>query len=197
MEYIACVIMNDNHKSIKDIEEEMLQVEAAKKDPESFSVLYNKYYNRIFIFVYRRTEDEQLTADITSHVFLIALSNLKKFQPRGVPFSAWLFRIALNGINEYFRKSKRERVVAMEEADLGQMLEDPHMDMNKVEDDKLLLKALSHLSGDEIQFIEMRFFEKRQFNEIADILEITENNAKTKMYRLLEKLKVIMLKLRK
>lgn len=189
--------MNSHHKSIKDIEDEMLQVEAAKKNPEDFSVLYNKYFNQIFIFVYRRVEDEQLAADITSHTFLIALSNLKKFQPKGVPFSAWLFRIALNGVNEYYRKSKKGRVVGMEEADLGQLLEDPHINMHKNEDDKLLLQALSHLPAEAIQFIEMRFFEKRQFSEIADIIGITENNAKTKMYRLLEKLKVIMLKLRK
>jgi len=189
--------MNSHHKSVKDIEEEMLQVEAAKKDPEKFSVLYNKYYNQIFTFVYRRTEDEQLTADITSHVFLIALSNLEKFKPKGVPFSAWLFRIAFNGINEYFRKSKKERIVGMEEADLTNMMEDPHISMNKSEDSKLLLKALSELPAEAVEFIEMRFFEKRQFGEIADILGISENNAKTKMYRLLEKLKVIMLKLKK
>lgn len=189
--------MNSHHKSKNDIEEEMLQVEAAQKDPEKFSVLYNKYYNQIFIFVFRRTENEELTADITSHTFLIALSNLKKFKPQGVPFSAWLFRIALNGINEYFRKSKKERTVEMEEADLAGMMEDPHMNMNAKEDNKILLKALSELSSDAIQFIEMRFFEKRQFSEIADILGISENNAKTKMYRLLEKLKDIMLKLKK
>lgn len=175
----------------------MIQVEAAQKNPERFNVLYDKYYKQIFLFVFRRIGSEELTADITSHVFLIALSNIKKYKSRGVPFSAWLFRIAVNGVNEYFRKSKKERTISIEEAEIDQILQEPHLNMHNNEDEKLLLKALSHLNAYDIQFIEMRFFEKRPFAEIADILDMTENNAKTKMYRLLDKLKLIMLKLRK
>jgi RNA polymerase sigma-70 factor (ECF subfamily) len=190
------VALNQYHKSKEELAKELEQVEAAKADPARFGVLYDKYYKPIFVFIYRRTENEELTADLTSMVFMKAMMNIKKFEYRGVPFSAWLFRIALNEINMYFRKSNAERVISLEKADISIIIDDIESD-NTEENRAILMSAMGHLPGDAVQLIELRFFEKRSFSEVGDILGITENNAKVKVYRILDKLKSLILAQRK
>jgi RNA polymerase sigma-70 factor, ECF subfamily len=175
---------------------ELQQVEAAKADPARFGVLYDKYYKPIFVFIYRRTGDEELTADLTSVVFMKAMINIKKYEFKGVPFSAWLFRIAFNEVNMYFRKTNAERVVSLEKADISTIIEDMESD-NTEENKKLVMALLSKLPDDAVQMIELRFFEKRSFSEVGSILGMTENNAKVKVYRILEKLRDILSKRKK
>jgi len=179
------------HKNDTDLKKELLQVEAAKVDPARFDVLYEAYYKPIFVFIYRRTENEELSADLTSHVFMKALINIKKYQFKGVPFSAWLFRIAFNEINMYFRKNNASRVVSLEQTSIIKLA-------NEIEEEdttdiqQKMMKALKQMEEPEIQLIELRFFEKHSFAEIGAIIGITENNAKVKVYRILDKLKKIM-----
>jgi RNA polymerase sigma-70 factor (ECF subfamily) len=190
------VAVNQYHKTKEELEQELKQVEAAKADPARFGVLYDKYYKPIFVFIYRRTEDEELTADLASIVFMKAMINIKKYEFKGVPFSAWLFRIAFNEINMYFRKNNAERVVSLEKADISTIIDDIEKDDSE-ENQRVIMSALSHLPEDAVQLIELRFFEKRSFSEVGDILGITENNAKVKVYRILDKLKGLILAQRK
>lgn len=183
--------LNRYHKSGEQLKEELEQVEAAKANPERFGVLYDRYYKQVFVFVYRRTDDEETTADIVSQVFLKAMLAIKKYQFRGVPFSAWLFRIALNEINMYFRKSKADRVISLDRNDMGTVMDEPVEDAEK---EQQLMKALAQLPEDAMQLIELRFFEKRSFAEVGDIVGITENNAKVRVYRVIEKLKTLLRK---
>jgi RNA polymerase sigma-70 factor (ECF subfamily) len=180
--------LNPHHKNDIDLKEEMQQVEAAKVNPARFNVLYDKYYKSIFVFIYRRTNDEELTADITSQVFLKALLNIKKYEYKGVPFSAWLFRIAFNEINMYFRKHNANRVVSLDTGSIVQIAQEVQEDDNSESQQQMMI-ALKQLEADDIQLIELRFFEKRSFAEVGDITGITENNAKVKVYRILDKLK--------
>lgn len=187
--------VNEHHKTAADLNEEQKLVEAAKADPAKFSLLYEKYYKVIFVFIFRRTGEEEVTADITSNTFLKAMLALPKYEYKGVPFSAFLFRIALNEINMYFRKSKKERVVSLGQANLGAMADETGQGDTE-ENRGLVLALLAHLDSEAMQLIEMRFFEKRPFAEIAGILGITENHAKVKTYRILDKLKALILKKR-
>ena len=95
---------NTYHKSKEELELELQQINAAKANPSHFNVLYEKYFKVIYIFIYKRTLNEHLTADLTSQVFLRALINIKKYKHQGMPFSSWLFRIAFNETNMHFRK---------------------------------------------------------------------------------------------
>ena len=183
--------MNIHHKNDTDIDLEMQQVEAAKLNPAQFDVLYEKYYKSIFVFIYRRTGNEDLSADITSQVFLKALINIKKYVFKGVPFSAWLFRIAFNEINMYFRKSNAHRVVSLEQKSISQIVMEVQEEDNTLGQQRMMA-ALKKLDGDDIQLIELRFFEKRSFAEVGEIIGITENNAKVKVYRILDKLKKVL-----
>ena len=90
----------------------------AMKDPEAFRSLYEIYFKKILLFVLHRVNDKELSADITQQVFLNALSNISRYQFRGLPFSSWLYRIAVNQCNDFFRKNKKMRTV---------VLEDPHI----------------------------------------------------------------------
>jgi len=168
--------------------EDAKHIEAAKKDPRQFRYLYDKYYRQIFLFINRRTDDEHTTADITQTVFLKALQHLKNYQERGVPFSAWLYRIASNEVAQHFRDHSKTRTVCLETSDVDDMLEekDAGFDHGKREQ---VFAAVKKLPPQDLELIEMRFFEKRSFKEIADIKGITENHAKVKTYRILEKVK--------
>jgi RNA polymerase sigma-70 factor (ECF subfamily) len=179
------------HQTEKEITEEQKLLGKAKESPAYFAPLYEKYFRRIFLFIYRRTENESVAGDITSQVFLKALLNLSSYKFKGLPFSAWLFRVAVNEVNEYYRKSKKERIIFFEDEELKKLELAVKEEEKPSVSDALLFAALENLSEDEMTLIELRFFEKRSFREIAYILNITEINSKTKTYRVLEKLKKI------
>lgn len=174
--------------SMNAMQEEWLEIQAAQDDPALFRPLYNRYFDPIFRFIFRRTNDEALTADICSLVFLKAMQRLKDYRFKGVPFSAWLYRIASNEISQHYRQVQKNRVVSIEETNITDMFDE--MDEPKNEDHRNnLIIALDGLKPNDLQLIEMRFFEQRPFKEIADIIGITESNAKVKTYRILERLK--------
>ena len=177
-----------------ELADEDALIRKSQADPEAFRPLYEKYFKRIFLFVHHRVGDKAITADITSQAFLKALLNINKYSFRGLPFSAWLFRIALNECNDFFRKNKRYRLVTMEE----EMVDHLYVELTsetRLEDLREQLPSiLQKLSINELQIIELRFFEQRPFKEVGDILGISETYAKVRVYRILEKMKKLFLK---
>jgi len=88
--------------------EERLLVEAAQKDPSRFGELYENNFERVYAFIARRVRDRDVVEDLTSDVFHKALTNLGRFEWRGVPFAAWLFRIAANVIVDRSSRAAKE-----------------------------------------------------------------------------------------
>lgn len=174
--------------SIQLSEEEEV-IRKSRLNPENFRVLYEKYYRRIFLFILHRVGDKPTTADLTSQVFLKALLNISGFDFRGLPFSAWLYRIASNECNDLFRKEKRARMVVLEETAAENLYEEMFEHDAKDDLKNRLPGALEKLKPSELQFIELRFMESRPFREVAQIMGVTENNAKVKVYRILGKMK--------
>ena len=172
---------------------EWQEIQAAKKDPAQFRPLYDRYYESIFKFVIRRTGEESQTADLCSKVFLKAMQRLDSYQFKGVPFSAWLYRIASNEVAQFFREVQRNRVVSLEQENLLELANEIEEGSNEF-DQQVIIQAMDELRTEDMQLIEMRFFEQRPFKEIAEILNITESNAKVKTYRILEKMKKIIVK---
>lgn len=168
--------------------EEQKRIEAAKKDPKNFRYFYDRHYKEIFLFIYRRTDDEDLSADIAQQVFLKAMQNIGKYAYRGIPFSAWLYRIASNEVMQHFRDQKKFRIVSIENEGLNEIMEEDygHLEVAKRE---ALFSAIKKLNATDLELIEMRFFEKRSFKEIGDIKGLTENNAKVKVHRILERVR--------
>lgn len=164
-------------------------IAAAKKNPARFAPLYNKYYKPIFIYIFKKLKDEELTADITSRVFLKALLNLDKYQDRGFPFSSWLYKIAGNEVNMHFRKANKKQQVELNEKDLKVLMDEVELSPNQEDQLETLINALNQLPLEVSELIDMRFFEKRSFKEMGEILGTSEGNAKIKTYRALDKLK--------
>ena len=163
---------------------------AAQRDPQRFSSLYERWYKPVFLFVFRRINDKEITADITSQVFLKALLQIKKFQFTGAPFSCWLFRIAINEVNMFYRKSGKQITISLNENDLRGIIEEP--EENETEEKLVLLvDAMNELPEDQMKLLELRFFDKNSFSDMAHILGESEAGTKMKVYRILEKLKKI------
>ena len=176
------------HHTEDKLRQELKWVQFAKEDPKGFEPLYNKYYEQIFRYVYQRMDDKELAFDVTSQVFLKALNNIHKYEYRGVPFASWLYRIAKSELYQSFRDKKARRTVNVESMHLFEMIEDWEEDSSD-ENRQLLLGVISQLDEEEIQLLELRFFEKRSFREVGEILDITENNAKVKSHRVIKKMR--------
>lgn len=182
--------MTTSHKQVSSdaILSEWQEIQAAQRSPAAFSPLYERYYEQIFRFIHRRTCDEMLSGDLCAQVFLKAIQKLGGYVFQGVPFSAWLYRIASNEISQHYRNEKKNRVISIEDKNFGEMVEEIDVDA-LAEHRQLLILTLNEMPEKDIQLIEMRFFEKRSFKEIADILSLSESNTKVRTYRLLEKMK--------
>jgi RNA polymerase sigma-70 factor (ECF subfamily) len=171
-----------------ELEKERVIVERSRKDPRAFGELYEKYFDRIYHYLYRQTDDEQLAGDLCSQTFINALNNLPRFEFRGVPFSAWLYKIASNEVNKHYRKNKGKKVFSIEEVRVKELMESSDVDWDE-EQIQQLLNFMKDLPTDMLMVLELRFFEDKDFKEIAFILDITESGAKMRTYRALDKLR--------
>jgi RNA polymerase sigma-70 factor (ECF subfamily) len=176
------------HQNSAKLEEEQGWIRRAQKDPEKFGPLYQKYYEQIFRYIYQRMDDQEQALDVTSQVFMKALKNINKFEFRGLPLSSWLYRIAKSELYQAFRDKKALRTVNLETVHLTSMVQDMEEEQNDGNRERLF-KVLKCLNEKDLQLIELRYFEKRSYKEIGEILDLTENNAKVKSFRALEKLK--------
>lgn len=183
------------HHNGEQLADELMIIEAAKRDPEQFAPLYEKYYRQIFNYVHQRLTSKDTAFDITGQVFLKALTNLDRYQFKGVPFASWLYRIAHNEVMQLYRTQKDKRAINADIGDLRFICEenDSPFFEEYIPAIKQLVQQLDH---DDLQLVELRYFEKRPFKEIAEILDITEVNAKVRMYRIIEKLKKSLSKLK-
>jgi len=170
-------------------------VEQAKKDMKHFEKLYLKYHSLIFRFLHKRVVNTSAVNDLTSQVFLKAMQNLHKYEHKGFPFSSWLYRIALSETGNMFRAEKAERALKIEWEKASELLTEVDPDNEFRIDNMALSKALNELNDEQLNMVEMRFFEKIRLKEIATIMEITESNAKVKMHRTMKKVKKIMMEL--
>lgn len=178
-----------------NLKEEKKLIQEAKRNPEVFGRLYDQHYPKIFGYVLKRTVNLEVAQDITSEIFFKALKNLWQFRWRNIPFSAWLFRIANNEISNYFRKNKY-KTVPLESIPEPFATSNPSSEILGVEEELkrcqdflALQKEISKLSIKYQEVITLRFFEKKQIKEIAEILGKREGTIKSLLHRGLEKLR--------
>ena len=172
----------------EDIRRENDIIERSKKDVRAFGEIYEKYFDKIFNFIYRQTDDEETAGDLCSQTFVNALNSLKNYQFRGFPFSAWLYKIAGNEVNKHYRKTKTKQVFSLEEVKVREMIEQS----DETWDEELIQRLLDYMKDlptDMLRVLELRFFEDKDFKEIAFILDMTESGAKMRTYRALDKLR--------
>lgn len=158
----------------------------AKKDLDYFSFIYNRYHNSIFRFVLRKTDDEDLTADIVSEVFLKAMLALHRFIYNGIPYQVYLMKIARNEVLAHYNRTRRRMVIAIEDMDIREVLQqETELNLDTAE----VARLIEYLNEEEISILELKFFEGKAFYEIAYILDKGESAVKMRFYRALQKLK--------
>lgn len=177
------------HQTPELLRQEQVWVTQAKENPTKFEPLYRKYYSPILRYLQQRVDDPEAAFDIASQVFIKALKNLHTYEYRGVPFGSWLYRIAKSELYQQFREKQSSKLVRMDNIQVAHVDEFFYEIAEKEQNKATLLLALNTLKPDQLQLIEMRFFEQMSFKEIGEALGMTENNAKVKTFRAVEKLR--------
>ena len=180
-------------KTDADYSAERTLIEAAQRDRSRFADLYESNFERVYAYVVRRVRDRDEAQDITADVFHLALKSLPRFEWRGVPFAAWLFRIASNEIAD------RSKSIARRNAQQREMSLDATNDRGEVvagieeaERRGRLFGLVERLPRDQSRVIAMRFAEQKSIREIATALGRSEGSVKQLQFRGLQNLRVRM-----
>lgn len=163
-------------------EDDRLLVEAAQADPARFVEVYERYIDRIYAFVSRRTANRAAAEDITSQVFEQALRTIGHFEWRGVPVSAWLFRIASNALADHWRERARDAHEAPPDVPDSRDHED-------IDRRIALYQHVERLPDLQRQVIRMRFVEEQSIRDVAAALDRSEGAVKQLQLRALENLR--------
>jgi RNA polymerase sigma-70 factor (ECF subfamily) len=169
--------------------EEEAWIEAARDNPEAFAPLYNKYVQRIHNFIGSRVNDEELVHDLCSQVFIKAMTGLKNYRHQGYAFSSFLYRIAQNEISGYYRRNPNSRFVRMEEDGIDRLQAEVDNGMEWRDEVKFLYKMLGRLEQEDMEILQMRYFEEKSCAEIGEILNMQENSVRVKIFRVIRKLR--------
>jgi len=159
-------------------------VEAAQKDPGRFGELYENNFERVYAYVARRVGNREEAQDLTAEVFHQALANLARYEWRGLPFAAWLLRIASNAIADSWKSKAREHGNPSSDELLSH-----DIDMEDVEQRAKLFRLVTTLPDDQRRVIEMRFAQEKSIREIAKELSRTGGAVKQLQFRGLETLR--------
>lgn len=170
---------------------ELRLVEQAKNSLKAFDELYEHYLPRIFGYVYNRIGNKELAEDLTSHTFVKAMTNIKTFEPRGISFGAWLYRIAHNNIIDHVRKHKKKVSMEIKDIDL-KVDEHQPKEYEQFEKKSIIREALGKLHSDYQQILSLKFFEEMENQEIADIMGIKKATLAVKLHRSLNALRKIL-----
>lgn len=163
-------------------EDDRLLIDAAKADPARFVEIYERYVDRIYAFVSRRTENRAAAEDITSHVFQQALATIARFEWRGLPVLVWLFRIASNAVADHWRERSRTADEPVPDVPDPRELED-------IDQRIALYQEIERLPDVQRHVIRMRFVEEKSIREVAAALNRSEGAVKQLQLRALERLR--------
>lgn len=172
-----------------EAEDERQLIAAAQLDPSRFGELYERNFERVYAFVVRRVRNRAEAEDVTSEVFHRALANLRRFEWRGVPFAAWLYRLAAHAVANRQQLAGRETELPMAAEDIADP--DP-VAMRQVEERATLFRLVGELPPDQQRVVVMRFVEQKGIREIAQHLRRSEGAVKQLQFRALENLRARM-----
>jgi RNA polymerase sigma-70 factor (ECF subfamily) len=172
--------------------DERLVVEAAQSDPAKFELLYEKHFERVYAFVASRMRDRATAEDVTSEVFHKALANIPRYEWRGVPFAAWLLRIAANAIVDHSKRSAREFPAPDDPPNpvVGPDLQ--ASEMRAIEHRAQLFRLVGQLPEIQKQVVHERFVEQRSIKEISQRLGKTPGAIKQLQLRAIQNLRARM-----
>lgn len=177
---------------MSDIKDEEALIDAAKTDTTAFGELYKRYVERIYNYIYYRIGSAKDAEDLTGKVFFKAMSHIKGYKHMGLPFSAWLYRIAHNLVANHHRDRSRKQEISLDNVS-GQVL--PHFDLQpetkavrsqEVED---LLVTIRDLAPNRQELLILKFVDQLSNAEIGQIMRKSEGAIKSLYHRTLLELR--------
>ncbi|MCI0417068.1 sigma-70 family RNA polymerase sigma factor [bacterium] len=156
-------------------------IEAAQKDPARFADLYENNFERVYAFVVSRVRHREEAEDLTADVFHQALASIGRFEWRGVPFAAWLLRIAANAVADHWQRTPREHGNPVQN--------EPYVSWEEVEYRARLFRLVDTLLEDQRAVVIKRFVEQKSISEVAREIQKTEGAVKQLQLRALRNLR--------
>ena len=176
-----------------DVQETELEIiaEAAKGDREAFGRLYERYVFRVFRHIQFLTNDSKLAEDLTAQTFLNALEAILRYEVRGVPFLAWLFRIAYNLTMSQMKAQNRQNGHAQlaEGVQAKGTSHSPEESCEAKVDGEKVWGEVRKLQGDQRRVIVMRFIDGLSYADIARVLDKSVGATRVIQYRALASLR--------
>jgi RNA polymerase sigma-70 factor (ECF subfamily) len=163
---------------------ERLAIEAAQKDPARFAELYESNFDRVYAYIARRVLNRHEAEDLTSEVFHQALAGLPHFEWRGVPFAAWLYRIAANSIIDRSKRAAKEQGILPTTEGTSEQV-----NIEEIDQRARLFQLVDRLPTDQRRVIVMRFADDKSLREIAQALGRSEGAVKQLQFRALQNLR--------
>ncbi|MDQ7026329.1 MAG: sigma-70 family RNA polymerase sigma factor [Anaerolineae bacterium] len=171
-----------NYKDLSDIE----LVVYAKEDKEAFGEIYERYLDKIYNYIYYRTGNQQDAEDLTAKVFYRAMSHIENYVDKGVPFQAWLYRIAHNLVANFHRDKGRRKIIPLDDYIAHTLHSDaPDKQAESSEQEALLMEAIRRLPADRQQLIILKFIEQKSNQDIGEVMGRTEGAIKSLYHRTL------------
>jgi len=161
-------------------------VEKAKTSQEAFGALYERYITKIYNYIYYRTSNVHDAEDLTAKVFTRAMSHIENYVDQGVPFQAWLYRIAHNLVANWHRDNKRRKIISLDDYVATSLRSDSPDRVAEDNDEKeRMLDAIKQLPEERQQLLVLKFVERLSNAEIGEIMDRTEGAIKSLYHRTL------------
>lgn len=174
----------DTGTDIEELDEKQL-IQRAKEDKEAFGLLYSRYVDKIYSYVYYRTGNNQDAEDLTSRVFFRAIQHIENYEDKGVPFSAWLYRIAHNLLANWYRDQSKRQMLSLDSIAKWHVEDSPELATELIEDREALLEAIRRLPSDRQELLILKYVERLPNADIGDIMGRSEGAIKSLYHRTL------------
>lgn len=177
-------------QALSAAQEEAALVERAKAEPAAFGILYERYIDRVYAYIYHRVGNAQDTEDLTARTFYRALDKLHTYEDRGLPFSAWLFRIAHNLVANWHRDRGRRRFLSLDKLwSHSKEGDTPEEQFEREENHAALWEAIDRLPEDRRTLLLYKFGSRLSNLEIGELLQKSESAIKSLYFRTLATLR--------
>ena len=174
------------HRSAEELEAERLLILAAQRDRAAFAPLYERYVDQIFAYAHTLTRNRELAEDVTAATFAKAIEDIPRFEWRGVPYSAWLYRVASNLLA---RDHRRPAWLELKDEQLHEGSDTTGDEWMRREESAELQEAIRALPPDQRQAILLRFFAGMRNKEVGKVMNRSEGAVKLLVFRAVNNLR--------
>lgn len=169
-----------------NLSDEEALTQAAKGDRQAFGILYDRNVSRIYNYIFYRTGNQHDAEDLTARVFYRAMRHITKYQDHGLPFSAWLYRIAHNLVANWHRDNSRRHEVPLDDGHWSKVsAEHPERALLINEEQQALMRIIGQLAEDRQQLLILKFVDHMSNADIGKIMDRTEGAIKSLYHRTL------------